>query len=87
MIVFFLQMRKLKFRRANKVLEAILLLSRQRFNLNLSLSNLKACALSNMLHFCMETGNESFILRWFSRGGVSFLSMICSHFSSSFSDQ
>ena len=87
MIVFILQMRKLKLRRANKVLEAILLGSGQMFNLNLSPADLKACTLSNMLHFCMETRNESFILRWFSRGGVSFLSIVCSHFLSSFSDQ
>ena len=87
MIVFILQMRKLKFRRANTVLEAILLGSGKRFNLNLSLWNLKACAVSNMQHFCMETRNESFILRWFSRGGMSFLSMVYSHFLSSFSDQ
>lgn len=47
MIVFILQMRKLKLRRANKVLEAILLGSGQMFNLNLSPANLKACTLSN----------------------------------------
>lgn len=47
-----------------------------RLNLNLIPLTFEAYALSNMLLFCMETENESFILVWFSRSGIPSLSLV-----------